>query len=442
METTLSRVLFGLFLSATIAAASACDVSSVGEDDVGTGGGGGGDTGVPKEDGGKPDAGKEKDTGGTEDTGGAEDTSIYDDVPTPDDAATADGGADAGGEEDVGMADSGGVDAGPQSFVFTGKVTVEGEKPVNPALALMFDQPLGEGVAPVGFAACDPDGNFTIDERCDDQGNCIPIGPGSYWFAAIYDINDDGDFDPDTGDLVGFDPGSPVVVPGGKTTGIDIDVQLVTLMVGSVYVDALPPYIPQAGAYLTDLAAQVRDPADGSLLDDADVSATDGKSPVVFKLVWDAQREAYVLDRQTVPQDTRAVDGEYEFVIMHPAYGSDPVVKKIAHHPFPAAVVIGAPAMNAQFNGPQDISVAWTDPPGAMPFGLEVAETVHDGPVVYKKPADGGQPDPPKSPETVPASVFVAGKGYVIRVFSGKVLFESAGMSMPMAMDMVVIGVN
>jgi hypothetical protein len=448
MKTTLAWTLELSLLFGLTAAVAACDVSSVAEDDAGTGGGGGADSGVPKEDGGKPDAGKTDDTGGTEDTGGPEDggtpedVSIFDDVPVPDDAATADGGADAGGEQDIGVSDTGGADAGPQSFVFSGKVTVEGAEPANAALALMLDQPPGEGVAPVGFAICDADGNYVIDERCDDQGNCVPIGPGSYWFAAIYDINDDGDFDPEKGDLVGFHAGSPVAVPGGKTAGIDIDVQLITLMISSVYVDALPPIIPQAGAYLTDLVAQVRDPGDGSMLDDAEVTATDGKSPQVFKLVWDAGRTSYVLDRQSVPQDARAVDGEYEFVIKHAAYGTDPVVKKIPHHPFSQAVVITAPQMNAEFGAGQDITVTWTDPPGAMPFGIEVSEAVQNGQTVYRKPEEGGPPDPPKSPETVPGSALDAGKGYMVRVFSGKVVFESAGMSMPMAMDMVIVYVK
>lgn len=424
----------GLAVLAGAALFIACDVSSDVEEQDAGGGGEGSDAGV-KEDGG---AGKDAGTG--------KDAGALDDVPPPDDAGggdvdTPDGavGDDTGTGDDTGAADGGGQDIGPQTFSISGTVTVEGKKPAHLAAAVLIDRPPGEGIPPVAFALCDADGHYTLDKRCDPQGqNCVPIGAGTYWMAAIYDVNDDGNADPGTGDPYAFYARNPIVLPGGQSTGIDMDIVLNSVAVSSIYVDAMPPQIPVAGAYLIDFGAVVRDPASGALLSDAVVNVTDGVNAKVHTLVWDAQRGMYVMDKSGAQSLYPAIDGMYEFTITHAAFGGNPLIRSLRHVPLGAAVKVTAPANNVLYDTPQDVVVSWTDPPTAQPVSLQVQEAEQNGQVVYEKPVQGS-PATLKSPETVPAASFSPATVYVVRVIAARVASRPAGVSYEMGLGQVLV---
>ena len=431
-------IAVGLFIGAA-ALVAACDVSPAVEE--GDSGGGGDAAGT--------------DGGGPADTGGHKDAGQHEDVPLPgDDAETADAGGDTGPVDhdgsspdaepadgatgDDGGPDGGVKDTGPQGYSVSGTVTIEGKKPVHLTAAVLLDKAPAQGVAPVAFAVCDADGAYTIDTRCDSQGqNCAPLGAGTYWVAAIYDINNDSQIDPNTGDVYAFYIGNPVTLPG-PSTGIDIDITLIQAAVTTVYIDAIPPQVPTAGAYLTNLGATVRNPADGTVIEDAVVKVTDGVSPTVYTLVWDATQKGYLMDRSGAQQLIPAVDGTYEFTVTHSAFGAGPVIKTIRHRPFTAAVKITAPANNVQYNTPQDVTVAWTDPPTALPMMVQAQEAKQNGQTVYEKPAQGTQATV-KSPETIPAASFDAASNYVVRVISGRVVPVPAGASNELAMGQVVV---
>lgn len=429
-----STVALSAFIATICAAAifAACDVSqAVEEQDAG---GVVGDTGV------KADGGAGRDTGTGRDAG------ALDDVPPPDDAGGGDDdapdgavGDDAGQGDDTGPADGGGQDIGPQTFSISGTVTVEGKKPVHLAAAVLLDRSPGEGVPPVGFAICDADGHYTLDKRCDAQGqNCVPLGAGTYWVAAIYDVNDDGNVDPDTGDAYAFYTRNPITLPGDSSTGVDMDILLIAVAVSSIYVDAMPPQIPVAGAFLIDLGAVVRDPASGAMLTDAIIKVTDGVNAKVHTLVWDAQRQGHVMDKSGPQTLIPAVDGTYDFAITHAALGSSPIVRKLRHVPLGAAVKITAPLNNVLYDTPQDVVVAWTDPPTALPASIQAQEAKQNGLVVYEKPAQG-VPATIKSPETVPAASFAPASSYVVRVISARIASHAAGVSYEMGLGQVVV---
>jgi|GEM_PF-2089902 len=333
------------------------------------------------------------------------------------------------GSEDVGKDVSGGdneiTDTSTKLYSISGKVTVNHGNPEKnkSVFVFLFDKMPAENVQPYAYTTTDSSNDYSFEN--------IPVG--KYYVLAIYDIDGDGNPNPNQGDLIGFYPKNPVDLSAGSVTGVDINITTIPVSVASVFMRRQQ----QSNAYLISLTAKVLNPKDGTPLSDATVSVTDGVSQQPFTLTYNSQTEQYERSFNPYgPGAVAAVDGTYTFIVQHTAYGSQPVKVPINHRPLKEALIITQPQNNSTIQAGEDLLVEWKNPPDAD-INILIQVLFRKGTQFQEVFRDENYPIP--NPYIIKGSYLQNPGTYFINVISGRFRVESNGTSIEATSGSVMV---
>lgn len=335
-----------------------------------------------------------------------------------------DGGGDGGGR-DTGLSDNEFTDTSNNTYSISGKVTVNGGKPASgkSVYVIVFDQLPAEGANPIAFTTTDSNDDYLIDG----------LASGKYYVVAIYDLNGDGKPNPDEGDPIGYYPNNPVEIKNGSLTGINIDIRTIQLGVTSLFMQRQQ----SRNAYLISLIAKVLDPKTGTPLTDATVTAMDPVSSQVYTLTYNSQTGQY--ERQFNPYSQNAViarEGNYQFTIQHPSYGSQPVKLDLPHKPQNRLVTILQPQNNSTVKVNEDVVVEWENPsPSDANILIQLMRRA--GSQMVEVFRDEKQPIP--NPYVIKGSYINQTGMYMINVVSGRFVIVQNGVSIEATSGTVII---
>ena len=333
------------------------------------------------------------------------------------------------GSEDVGKDVSGGdneiTDTSTKLYSIAGKVTVNHGNPEKnkSVFVFLFDRMPAENVQPYAYTTTDTSNDYAFEN----------IPSGKYYVFAIYDINGDGNPQPDQGDPIGYYRNNPVDLSAGSVTGVDINITTIPVSVASVFMRRQQ----QSNAYLISLTAKVLNPKDGSPLTNATVTATDGVSQQTFTLTYNSQTEQYEKQFDPFSQNpVLAIDGTYTFIVQHTAYGSQPVRVPIDHKPFKEPVTITQPKNNSTIQAGKDLVVEWKNPAGAdTNFAIQLLiRSNNQMQEVFK---DENQPI--SNPYTIKGSYLENVAMYIVSVTSGRFRLEPNGTSIEATSGTVIV---
>ncbi len=335
-----------------------------------------------------------------------------------------DGGGDGGGK-DSGLSDIELTDTSGQTYSIAGRVTVNGGKPESGknVYVMVFDKLPGEGVNPIAYTMTDSNNDYFIDG----------LAPGKYYVFAVYDIDGNGKPNPGEGDPYGYYPNNPVEIKNSSLTGINIDIRTIQLIVSSLYMQRQQ----SRNAYLMLLAAKVSDPKTGDVLTNATVTAIDPVSPQVYSLTYNPQTEQY--EKQFNPYAQSPVlarEGNYQFTIQHPSYGSQPVKLEITHKPQNQLVTIIKPANNSTVKVDEDLVVEWKNP-SETDTNMMIQLMYRSGNQMTEVYRDEDQPIP--NPYVIDGSEISDVGMYLINVVSGRFALVKNGLSIEATSGTVIV---
>ncbi len=334
-----------------------------------------------------------------------------------------DGGGDGGGR-DTAFTDNEITDTSTAMYSISGKVTVNGGNPESgrQVYVMIFDKIPGEDVPPIAYTTTDSNNDYIVDG----------LSSGRYYVFAIYDINGDGNPDPSTGDPFGYYPDNPVEIKSSSLTGININIHTIQLMVSSVFMRRQQ----SQNAYLISLVAKVINPKDGSPLSDATVTATDPMGQT-YTLTYNPQTGQYEKNFNPYAQNAViALEGNYQFTIQHPFYGSQPVRLPLPHKPMKELVTITQPLNNSTINAGEDLTVAWKNPPGAdINMMIQLIHRVNNQ--MREIMRDEKQPIP--NPYTIDGGYLDESGMYIINVISGRYSIVPNGLSIEATSGTVIV---
>ncbi len=341
----------------------------------------------------------------------------------------ADAGGDDGGGKDTSYADNELTDTSVETYSISGKVTVNGGKPEvgKNVYVMIFDKFPEQGVDPKANVIVDSNNEYFIDG----------LSPGKYYILAIYDINGDGNPNPDDNDPMGFYRGNPVEIKDSSITGIDIDIRTIHVSILSLFMQRQQ----SRNAYLIILAAWVVDPNNGNPLTDAIVNVTDPANPQHnFELNYNPDTQQY--EKQFNPYGFNAVlavEGDYNFTVQHPAYGPQPINLKIHHKPRKELITIIQPANNSDIQSGEDLTVEWKNPSEAD-VNMMILLLSRVGNQMIEKFRDDKQPI--ANPYVIKGSYLEDIGTYLVNVMSGRFSIYQNGMSIEATSGAVLVNIN
>lgn len=328
-----------------------------------------------------------------------------------------------GGGRDTGFEDSSLTDTSIGVYSISGKVTINGEMPESgkSVVVFLFDQMPGNGVDPIDYTETDASNDYIFNN----------VVPGLYYVFAIYDIDGDGNLNPEGRDPYGYYKNNPVEIKNGSLTGINIDIKTIQLLVASVFMQRQQ----SRNAYLISLEAKVIDPKTGAPLEDATVTAIYIGSPQIYNLTYNPETKTYEM-RFNPYNAPIAGEGSYQFTIQHLKYGSQAVVREILHKPQKELVTIIKPVNNSTIEIGKDLTVEWKNP-STSNQNIMIQMLRRSGNQMEEVFRDEQQPLP--NPYIIDGSKIDASGMYIINVISGRFSIVENGVSIEATSGVVIV---